>query len=71
MKRTIKGIRADMGLTADEFAEKLETTGDVINNYEIGRTIPNIIFVNKLLKLTGLKYEDIIFYPENTTKSER
>lgn len=65
MKQTIKGIRINLGLSIKDFAEKLEITEDVLNNYETGRTIPNVIFVNKLLELTGLKYEDIIFLPKN------
>lgn len=67
MKRTLKGIRADMGLSAKEFADKLETTEDVVYNWELGRTKPDVEMVDKILKLTNLKYEEIIFYPKNTT----
>lgn len=67
MKRTLKGIRADMGLSAKEFAEKLNTTEDVVYNWELGRTKPDVEMVDKILKLTKLKYEEIIFYPKNTT----
>lgn len=64
MKQTLKGIRANLKLSAKELAEKLNTTENVIYNIENGRTIPDIEFVNKLLNLTGLKYEDIIFMPK-------
>lgn len=65
MKQTIKGIRINLGLSTKEFSEKLNITEDILYNYETGRTIPDIIFVNKLLELCGLKYEDIIFLPKN------
>ncbi len=65
MKRTIKGIRTDMGLSAEDFALKTGVTEDVLHNYETGRTVPNIVFVNNLLELTKLKYDDIIFLPED------
>lgn len=65
MKQTLKGIRTNLNLTAEEFSKKLGITEDMLYNYETGRTIPNVEFVDKLLKLTGLKYEDIIFYPKN------
>lgn len=65
MKQTIKGIRVNMGLSSEDFAKKLDTTTNILTNYELGRTIPDVIFVDKLLKLTGLKYEDIIFLPKN------
>lgn len=64
MKQTIKGIRINMGLSTEEFAKKLDITANILSNYEIGRTIPDVIFVNKLLELTNLKYEDIIFLPK-------
>lgn len=69
MRQTLKGIRANMNLSAKEFAKKLGITEDVLYNYETQRTIPDVIFVNKVLKLTGLKYEDIIFLPNTTEKS--
>lgn len=65
MKQTIKGIRVNMGLSAKEFAEKLNITEDILYNYETGRTIPDVKFVDKILKLSGLKYEDIIFYQQS------
>lgn len=65
MKQTLKGIQANLGLTTEEFAKKLGVTEDILYNYQTGRTIPDIKFVDKLLKLTGLKYEDVIFYPKN------
>lgn len=66
MKQTLKGLRINMGLTAKEFAEKLEISEDVLYNYESGRTVPDVNFVDKLLKLTSLKYEDIIFCSKDT-----
>lgn len=67
MKQTIKGIRVNMGLTAKEFAEKLKVTEDIIYNLENDRTKPDVEIIDKILNLTGLKYEDIIFYKKNTT----
>lgn len=69
MKRTLKGIRNDMNLSAKEFGKRIGCSEDTVYNYETGRTkIPPEI-IDKILELTGLKYEDIIFYNKNTTKS--
>ena len=67
MKQNLKGIRANLGLSTKEFAEKTNVTEDRLYNYETGRTAPDVLFVDKVLELTNLKYEDIIFYPKNTT----
>lgn len=65
MKQTIRGIRGNMKLSAKEFADKLDTTENVIYNIENGKTIPDAIFIDKVLNLTGLKYEEIIFLPDD------
>lgn len=65
MKQTLKGIRANMGLSVEELSNKLGISPNILSNYESGRTVPDVIFVNKLLELTKLKYEDIIFLQEN------
>lgn len=64
MKQTIKGIRVNLGLSTKEFAEKLGITEDVLYNYENGRTVPDVVFADKLIELSGLSYEDIIFLPK-------
>ena len=62
MKRTLKGIRTDMKLSAKEFGKRIGCTEDTVYNYETGRTkIPSEV-IDKILEVTGLKYEDIIFY---------
>lgn len=51
MKRTIKGIRCDLGLTQDELAEKLGISGQSMRNKESYR---HSLTANELLILADL-----------------
>ncbi|MBO6243610.1 MAG: helix-turn-helix transcriptional regulator [Clostridia bacterium] len=43
-------------------ADKLGISEDTLYKYEQGKATPDVKVVDKLLALTNLKYEDIIFY---------
>lgn len=62
MKQTLKGIRINLKLSAKEMADKLGISEDTLYKYEQGKATPDVKVVDKLLALTNLKYEDIIFY---------
>jgi len=46
----LKKVREFLGLTQEEFAQKLDTTQAVISNYERGARVPTVDFLNRLTK---------------------
>ena len=69
MKWTLKGIRANLGLTQAEMAEKLEISNKTYKNYENYKTYPDVMSIKKIIELSGVDFNDIIFLPNNYAKS--
>lgn len=65
LKLTLKAIRVNMGKSQEEMAELYGVTKEIVSNWETYRTYPNVKDIPKIEKATGLKYDDIIFLPEN------
>ena len=64
MKITLKAARINMGYSQREAAAKLGISVDTLGNYERGKSYPDVLTINKIEGLYGVKYEDIIFCPE-------
>lgn len=66
---TLKAIRANNGWTAEETAKKYGVSLDTLRNYESYKTFPDIPVIEKILQVTKMKYDDIIFLPDNYGKN--
>lgn len=69
MKLTLRGARANAGLTQDEVARAVKKSKNTIVNYEKGRSVPDIETGKALARLYGMSVNDIIFLPEDCTLS--
>jgi DNA-binding XRE family transcriptional regulator len=69
MKFTLRGARANAGLTQDEVARAVKKSKNTIVSYEKGRSVPDIETGKALARLYGMSVDDIIFLPENCTLS--
>ncbi len=63
LENSIKEKRNALGLTQDEFAEKLEVSRQTIISLERGRYNPSLILAFKIAKLFNCQIEDV-FTPE-------
>ena len=65
MKLTLKALRTNKNLTQEEAAKKLGISESTLNNYENFKSYPDIPMIEKILNLYSVKYDDIIFLPQN------
>lgn len=65
IKLTLKAIRVNMGKNQDEMAKLYGVTENTVSNWETYRTYPSVRDIPNIEKATGLKYDDIIFLPQN------
>lgn len=65
LKLTLKAIRVNMGKNQEEMAKLYGVTENTISNWETYRTYPSVKDIPNIEKATGLKYDDIIFLPQN------
>ncbi len=59
IKLSLKAARVNSNLYQKEAAYKLGVEEGTIRNWEKGRTQPTTLYVDKILELYHLKYEDI------------
>lgn len=71
MKWTLKAIRSNLGLTQTEMAEKLGISKETYLNYENYKTYPDVNIVKKIIEISQVDFNDIIFLPSNYAKSEK
>ena len=69
MRLTLRAIRINNGWTIEEMAKKIGVSVDTLRNYEIYKTYPDIPIVERILQITNMKYDDIIFLPNNYGKT--
>ena len=69
MKATLKAIRVNNGWSQEEAASLFGISVATLQNYELGRTFPDVPIINNIIKVTGLSYDDIIFLPTKDAKS--
>lgn len=68
-KISMKAARVNAGMTQKEAALKLGVTKDTVGNWERGRSFPSIKIIPKIEKMYKVKYENIIFLPQNNAIS--
>lgn len=68
---TLKGIRNNLDLTQQEIAEKLGISKETYQNYENYKTFPDVPMIVKIIDLSGVDFNDIIFLPKQYAKSEQ
>lgn len=61
MQLTLKAARVNKGYTQAQAADLLETTKDVVGNWERGRTYPDVIMLKKIERVYEVQYSDLIF----------
>ncbi len=66
---TLKALRINNNWSQEEASKLYGVSVDTIQNYETYKTFPDIPIVENILKATGLKYDDIIFLPDNYGKT--
>ena len=69
MKATLKAIRVNNGWSQEKAAKMFGVSVATLQNYEMGKTFPDVPIINRIIKATGLDYDDIIFLPNNNAKS--
>lgn len=68
-KFTLKAIRVNNGWSQEETAQLFKVSKDTISNYENYKTYPDVPVIERILEVTGLSYDDIIFLPSNYGKT--
>lgn len=61
MQITLKAARVNSGLTQKNAAKQLNISEDRLYNFESGRSIPNGIMLQRILKLYNIQFSDINF----------
>jgi putative transcriptional regulator len=65
MAITLKAALINKGMNQREVASLLGMNVDTISRYERGLAYPDVPTINKLMELYGVKYDDIVFYPNH------
>lgn len=68
-KMTLRAIRINNNWSAEDTAKKYGISLDTLRNYESFKTFPDVPVIENILKVTGMKYDDIIFLPINYGKT--
>ena len=69
MKATLKAIRVNNGWSQEEAAKLYGVSVATLQNYELGKTFPDVPIINRIIEVTGISYNDIIFLPNKNAKS--
>lgn len=69
MKWTLKAIRNNLNLNQQEMASKLGVSKETYQNYENYKTFPDVNIVKKIVKVSNVDFNDIIFLPNEYAKS--
>ena len=69
MKATLKAIRVNNGWSQEEAAKLYGISVATLQNYELGKTFPDVPTINRIIEVTGIGYNYIIFLPNNNAKS--
>lgn len=69
MKITLKAARVNARLTQVEVAKVIGKTKTTIQNYENGKSIPDVEMAKRLTSLYGVSIDDVIFLPQSCALS--
>ena len=65
MPITLKAARVNSGLNQEEAAELIGVSRATIMSWEKYRSFPNVIHLHAIETAYNVKYDDIIFLPDN------
>ena len=65
MLMTLRALRVNAGLDQKTAAERLGITPETLGKWEMGKSYPNVLQINKIEKLYSTTYADINFLPSN------
>ena len=68
-KFTLKALRVNNAWSQEEASKLYNVSVDTVKNYEAYRTFPDVPIIENILRASGLKYDDIIFLPDNYGKT--
>jgi transcriptional regulator with XRE-family HTH domain len=66
IKRNIRIIRMELGMTQEEFGDELGVSRPAIGSYEEGRALPSIGVLIKIADLYGVMLDELIRIPMTT-----
>ena len=66
LRISLKAARVNADLSQKEVANILGVSNKTIHSWEKGDTFPSVSCINKLCKLYGVSYDDIIFLPTDS-----
>ncbi len=61
MRVSLRAARVNSGLTLAEAALKIGVSKDTVRNWEIGKTYPDVMDMEKIMNLYSVRYDDIFF----------
>ncbi|MBQ8495271.1 MAG: helix-turn-helix transcriptional regulator [Clostridia bacterium] len=61
MKVSLRGARANAGLSQEQAGKKIGVSRETIGNWEKGVSFPDAIQIKTIQEVYGVKYDDIIF----------
>ena len=64
LRKTIRELREESGLTQFELATKIEVTPSAVHNWEVGRNEPKASQLRKIAMLFAVTMDSIAFEPE-------
>ena len=70
MRLTLRAARVNAGLTQVDAGRLIGVSPDVISNWERYITFPDVTQLPKIEKAYNVKYDDIIFLPDNIGLTE-
>lgn len=69
MKWSLKAIRANLDLTQKQMAEKLGISKETYQKYESYKTYPDSKIIKKIIEISNVDFDDILFLPMQYAKS--
>lgn len=67
---TLKAARVNVGLTQKEAAKRLNISNKTIWAWENGKSMPNANKIDAICNLYAVSYDDIIFLPNDSLKTD-
>lgn len=65
---TLKALRANKNWTQEMSAKEVGVSVETWSNWERAKTYPDVPQIIKIEQVFNVKYDDIIFLPNNTVK---
>lgn len=63
MQLTMKAARINKNLTQKEASKKIKVSVATLQNYESGKSFPDVPVIRRIEKVYDIAYSDLIFLP--------